>query len=311
VRYRQLGTSGLTVSAIGLGGNNFGVRCGQEQTTAVVRAALEAGITFFDTAPAYGGPEGSELMLGHALKGERQRIVLATKFGFRIHPPDIAPGSRRNVRREVEDSLRRLQTDYLDLYYLHHVDPATPIDETLAALNDLIAEGKVLYIGVCNMLAWQLVEAEWTARTRKLARFIAAQNQYNLLDRSAEDQLVPVCARYGVGLVPYSPLANGLLSGKYARGHAPPDGSRLASRPAALTDTNFDRVEHFTAFGRERGLTLLEVALGGLLAQPAVASVIAGATTPDQVRANAAVSDVELALADLSNLDQQPAGASR
>jgi aryl-alcohol dehydrogenase-like predicted oxidoreductase len=311
VRYRQLGTSGLTVSTIGLGGNNFGVRCGQEQTTAVVQAALDAGITFFDTAPAYGGPEGSELMLGHALKGERHRIVLATKFGFRIHPPDIAPGSRRNVRREIEDSLRRLQTDYLDLYYLHHVDPATPIDETLAALSDLILEGKVLYIGVCNMLAWQLVEAEWTARTRHRSRFIAAQNQYNLIDRTVEDQLAPVCARYGIGLVPYSPLANGLLTGKYRRGHAPPEGSRLAARPNTLRDANFERVEQLEAFGHERGLTLLEVAFGGLLAQPTVASVIAGATSAEQVRANAAVAEVDVTLQDLARLDQQPAAASR
>jgi aryl-alcohol dehydrogenase-like predicted oxidoreductase len=311
VRYRQVGTSGLTVSVIGLGGNNFGSRCGQEQTTAVVHAALEAGITFFDTAPAYGGPEGSELMLGHALKGERQRIVLATKFGFRLHPPDIAPGSRRNVRREIEDSLRRLQTDYLDLYYLHHVDPATPIDETLAALSDLILEGKVLYIGVCNMLAWQLVEAEWTARTRHRSRFIAAQNQYNLIDRTVEDQLAPVCARYGIGLVPYSPLANGLLTGKYRRGHAPPEGSRLAARPNTLRDANFERVEQLEAFGHERGLTLLEVAFGGLLAQPTVASVIAGATSAEQVRANAAVAEVDVTLQDLARLDQQPAAASR
>ncbi len=311
MRYRQLGTSGLTVSTIGLGGNNFGVRCGQEQTTAVVQAALDAGITFFDTAPAYGGPEGSELMLGHALKGERHRIVLATKFGFRIHPPDIAPGSRRNVRREIEDSLRRLQTDYLDLYYLHHVDPATPIDETLAALSDLILEGKVLYIGVCNMLAWQLVEAEWTARTRHRSRFLAAQNQYNLIDRTVEDQLVSVCARYGIGLVPYSPLANGLLTGKYRRGHAPPEGSRLAARPNTLRDANFERVEQLEAFGHERGLTLLEVALGGLLAQSTVASVIAGATSAEQVRANAAVAEVDMTLHDLARLDQQPAAASR
>jgi aryl-alcohol dehydrogenase-like predicted oxidoreductase len=299
MRFRQMGTSGLTVSVIGLGGNNFGTRCGQEQTNAVVHAALDSGITFFDTAPAYGGADGSELMLGNALQGIRQQVVLATKFGFRIHPPEIAPGSRRNVLREVEDSLRRLQTDYLDLYYLHHVDPATPIDETLAALDDLVAQGKVRYIGVCNMLAWQLVEADWTARGKNLARFIAAQNQYNLLDRAAEEQLVPACARYGIGLVPYSPLANGLLSGKYQRGQPPPEGTRLASRTNVLNDVNFDRVEMLTAFGRERGLSLLDLALGGLLAQPTVASVIAGATSPEQVHANAAAADVELSLADL------------
>jgi aryl-alcohol dehydrogenase-like predicted oxidoreductase len=300
MRYRQLGTSGLTVSAIGLGCNNFGMRIGLERATQVVRAALDAGVTLFDTAPAYGGPEGSEMMLGHALKGARQRVVLATKFGFRIHPPDVAPGSRRNVLREVEDSLRRLQTDYVDLYYLHHVDPVTPIDETLAALQDLVIQGKVRYIGACNMLPWELVEAVWTSRTRGLSRFVAAQNPYNLIDRRAEEQLLPVCARYGIGLVPYAPLANGLLTGKYRRGQAPPEGTRLADRPNALSGSSFDRVEELEGFARERGLSLLQVALGGLLAQPVVASVIAGATSAEQVRANAAAADVDLSLTDLS-----------
>ena len=299
MRYRQVGSSGLTVSAVGLGCNNFGVRCDQEQASAVVRAALDAGITFFDTAPAYGGPEGSELMLGRALKGERDRVVLATKFGFRVHPPDIAPGSRRNVRREVEHSLQRLETDRIDLYYLHHVDPVTPIEETLDALHDLVTEGKVLYIGGCNMLAWQLVDAAWTAQSRRISHFVAAQNHYSLLDRSAEEQLMPVCARFGVGLVAHSPLANGLLSGKYRRGQTPPDGTRLAARPAALTDANFDRVEALERFGHERGLSLLEVALGALLAQPTVASVIAGATAAEQVRANASVADIDVPLAEM------------
>jgi aryl-alcohol dehydrogenase-like predicted oxidoreductase len=302
MRYRHIGASGLVVSVIGLGGNNFGVHIGQEQTTEVVHAALDAGITFFDTAPAYGGPDGSELMLGRTLKGERQKIVLATKFGFRIHPPDIAPGSRRNVRHELEESLRRLQTDYVDLYYLHHRDPVTPIEETLGALNELVAQGKVLYVGVCNLLAWQLVEAQWTAESLKLSRFIAAQNLYNLLDRTIEDQLIPVCARYGIGLVPHTPLANGLLTGKYRRGCPPPEGTRLTARPNALSDASFDKLESLERFAQRRGLTWLEVALGGLLAQPTVASVIAGATSADQVRANAAVAEVELTVDDLSSL---------
>lgn len=288
------------MSVIGLGGNNFGTRCDQEQTTAVVHAALDAGITFVDTAPAYGGPEGSETMLGKALRGERHRVVLATKFGFRIHDADIAPGSRRNIRREVEQSLRRLQTDYLDLYYLHHVDPLTPIEETLTALDDLVHAGKVLYVGACNMSAWQLVEAAWTARSREIARFVAAQNLYNLIDRSIEVDVIAVCERYGIGLIPYSPLANGLLTGKYRRGAAPPPGTRLAGRPSALTDASFDRVEALEAFGRSRGIPLLSVALGGLLAQPVVASVIAGATSADQVRENAAAADVEIAVDELS-----------
>jgi aryl-alcohol dehydrogenase-like predicted oxidoreductase len=303
LRFRQLGTSGLTVSVIGLGGNNFGTRCDQEQTTVVMHAALDAGITFIDTAPAYGGPDGSETMLGNALKGQRQKVVLATKFGFRIHDPDIAPGSRRNIRREVENSLRRLQTDYIDLYYLHHVDPLTPIEETLLALYDLVDEGKVLYVGACNMLAWQLVEAEWTARTRGVSRFIAAQNLYNLIDRSVERDLIAVCQRYGVGLVPYSPLANGLLTGKYRRGAPPPEGTRLARRPNVLTDANFDRIERLESFGAERGLSVVDVVLGGLLAQPVVASVIAGATSAEQVKTNAAASEVELTLDDLAALN--------
>jgi aryl-alcohol dehydrogenase-like predicted oxidoreductase len=303
LRFRQLGSSGLTVSVIGLGGNNFGTRINQEQTTAVVRAALDVGITFVDTAPAYGGPDGSEMMLGHALKGVRQQVVLATKFGFRIHDPDIAPGSRRNIRREVDNSLRRLQTDYIDLYYLHHVDPETPIEETLLTLQDLVREGKVLYVGACNMRAWQLVEAEFTARSRGVSRVVAAQNLYNLLDRSVELDLTAVCERYGVGLVPYSPVANGLLTGKYRRGEPAPEGTRLAGRAQALTDATFDRVETVEAFARERGLSPVEAALGGLLAQPVVASVLVGATSVEQVQANAGAAEVELRLEDLAALN--------
>jgi aryl-alcohol dehydrogenase-like predicted oxidoreductase len=304
VRFRQLGLSGLTVSVIGLGGNNFGTRCGQEQTTSVVHAALDAGVTFIDTAPAYGGPDGSELMLGNALKGRRQNVVLATKFGFRIRDADIAPGSRRNIRREVENSLRRLQTDYIDLYYLHHVDPVTPIEETLLALNGLVDEGKVLYVGACNMAAWQLVEAEWTARLRQVSRFVAAQNSYNLLNRSVEHELVPVCERYGIGLVPYSPVANGLLTGKYRRGQPAPEGTRLAARPNALDNVDFARIERIESFGRERELSAVQVALGALLAQPVVASVLVGATSAEQVTANAAAADVELTLDDLAQLER-------
>jgi aryl-alcohol dehydrogenase-like predicted oxidoreductase len=303
LRFRQLGASGLTVSVIGLGGNNFGTRCTQEQTTAVVHGALDAGITFIDTAPAYGGPDGSELMLGRALEGQLQRVVLATKFGFRIHNPDIAPGSRRNIRREVEDSLRRLRTDYLDLYYLHHVDPATPIEETLLALHDLVHEGKVLYIGACNMAAWQLVEAEWTARSLHISHFVAAQNLYNLLDRSVERDLVPVCQRYDIGLVPYSPLANGLLTGKYRRGAPPPEGTRLSERPDALNRANFDGIERLESFAAERGLSAVQVALAGLLARPVVASVLVGATSAEQIAANAAAADVDLSLDDLAPLE--------
>jgi aryl-alcohol dehydrogenase-like predicted oxidoreductase len=288
VQYRQLGTSGLTVSVVGLGANQFGGRLNQEETSAVVDAAIDAGITHIDTAELYGGGGKSEQLLGVALKRhQRDKIVLATKFGHSSTPPGSAPGSRRNIRRAVEASLGRLQTDYIDLYYLHSPDPLTPIGETLAALTELINEGKVRYIASCNLAAWQVVEAEWTARAQGTARFIASQNHYSLIERQVEAELAPACVTYGIGIVPFFPLAQGLLTGKFRRGQAAPEGTRLTSRIDSIPDSTFDKVEALEAYAAERSISILEVAIGGLAAQPGVSSVIAGATKPEQVRANA------------------------
>jgi aryl-alcohol dehydrogenase-like predicted oxidoreductase len=303
---RPLGTSGLVVSRVGLGCNNFGRRIGLDQARAVVDAAIHEGVTLFDTADSYGD---SEEILGTALDGRRDRVVVATKFGWDVggaNGPDWgARGSRRYIRRAVERSLRRLRTDWIDLYQLHRPDGVTPMEETLAALTELVQEGKVRYVGSSNLAAWQVADAEWLARTRGSERFVSAQNHYSLLDRGVEADLVPACERYGIGLLPYFPLANGLLTGKYRRGEAPPEGTRLAGPRGAreLTDERFDVVERLEAFAAERSLSLLDVAIGGLAAQPAVASVIAGATSPEQVKANVAGGAWRPSADDLAALD--------
>src|SRR5690606_32328195 len=303
---RPPGTSGRVVSRVGLGCNNFGRRIGPEQTRAVVHAALDAGVTLFDTSDSYGD---SEELLGAALAGRRDEVVVATKFGWDVggaNGPDWgARASRRYVRRAVERSLRRLRTDWIDLYQLHRPDGVTPMEETLAALTDLVREGKVRYIGSSNLAAWQITDADWIARTRGLERFVSAQNHYNLLERGVEAEVVPACLHHGIGLLPYFPLASGLLTGKYRRGEPPPPGTRLADRglPTA-DDPRFDVVERLEAFARERGVTLLDVAIGGLAARPAVASVIAGATTPEQVRANVAAGAWRPSAEDLAALDE-------
>jgi len=303
MRYRQLGRSGLTVSVVGLGCNNFGTRCDARATRAVVEAGLEAGVTLFDTADVYGNRGGSETLLGQALGARRDEVVLASKFGANMGgPPEEARGSRRYVRRAVEASLGRLGTDHLDLYQQHVPDPRTPLEETLAALDELVADGKVRYVGTSNFAGWQIAEADWIARTEHLTRFVSAQNQYNLLERDLEYEVTPACERYGVGILPYFPLANGLLTGKYRRGEPAPAGTRLAGRPGVLTDEVFDRLDALEKYGVERGRTLLEVAVAGLAAQPAVGSVIAGATRPDQVRANAAAAEWEPTPEDLIEL---------
>ncbi|WP_220502004.1 aldo/keto reductase [Microbispora sp. H10670] len=287
--YRRLGDSGLVVSAVGLGGNNFGRRIDLDATRAVVDAALDAGVTLIDTADIYGE---SEALLGEVLKGRRDQVVLATKFGGDVHgangPDWGARASRRYVRLAVERSLRRLGTDWIDLYQLHFPDPSTPVEETLSVLTDLVREGKVRYLGSSNFAAWQVTDADWIARTGGLERFVSAQNEYSLLDRRVEQELVPALTHHGIGLLPYFPLANGLLTGKYRRGERPPEGSRLAGRPQYLTGERFDVVERLREFAERQGVTLLDVAIGGLLARPAVSSVIAGATRPEQVAANAA-----------------------
>jgi aryl-alcohol dehydrogenase-like predicted oxidoreductase len=287
--YRRLGDSGLVVSALGLGGNNFGRRIDLDATRAVVDAALDAGVTLIDTADIYGE---SEALLGEVLKGRRDQVVIATKFGGDVNgangPDWGARASRRYVRLAVERSLRRLKTDWIDLYQLHFPDPSTPIEETLSVLTDLVREGKVRYVGSSNFASWQVTDADWIARTGGFERFVSAQNEYSLLDRRVEKELVPALLHHGVGLLPYFPLANGLLTGKYRRGEEPPAGTRLAGRPQYLTDARFEVVERLREFAERQGVSLLDVAIGGLLAQPAVSSVIAGATRPEQIKANVA-----------------------
>jgi aryl-alcohol dehydrogenase-like predicted oxidoreductase len=292
VQTRHVGDSGLVVSVVGLGGNNLG-RPGTAAETlagarALVAAALDAGITLFDVADVYGAPRGhSEELLGRALSGRRDRAVIATKFGVDMQGgsgPDFgARGSRRYVRQAAEASLRRLGTDWIDLFQMHRPDPGTPLEETLAGLDDLVRDGLVRYTGLCN-----LAGAVWLARTGRLARPAAAQGQYSLLERDAERELIPACQRFGLGLLPYFPLANGLLTGKYARGEDPPEGSRLAGRQRLLADAPWSRIEKLRAFAEEREISMATLAIGWLAAQPAVGSVIAGATTPEQVIANAA-----------------------
>lgn len=308
--YRRLGDSGLVVSVVGIGGNNFGRKLDIDGTRAVVDAALDAGITFFDTADIYGEPHGgSEELLGRALKGRRDDVVVATKFGMDMsgmNGPDFgARGARRYIARAVEASLRRLGTDHIDLYQMHEPDPGTPIEETLDALDDLVRAGKVRYLGNSNFAGWQIGDADWTARSQGGVRFISAQNHYSLLERSVETEVIPACERFGLGMLPFFPLANGLLTGKYKRGEQPPAGSRLAGGgryAARLAAAPWDTIEAIESYAAERQLTMLQVAIGGLAAQPAVTSVIAGATSPDQVRANAAAGTWQPSDADLDAL---------
>jgi aryl-alcohol dehydrogenase-like predicted oxidoreductase len=292
MKLRRLGTSGLKVSEVGLGCNNFGMRIDQKATQGVVDAALDAGITFFDTADIYGGTK-SEEFLGKALGKRRGDIVLATKFGMRIGDDDRRKGgSRRWIMRAVEDSLTRLGTDWIDLYQFHAPDPDTPIDETLRALDDLVTQGKVRYIGNSNFTGWQIADADWTGAGA--TRFVSAQNLFSLLERKVEFEVLPACEHFGLGFLPFFPLASGLLSGKYKRGEAPPEGTRLAAwgarGAAAMNDKNFDKVEKLEAWAAERGHTILELAFAWLLGHEVVSSVIAGATTPEQVKTNAATS---------------------
>jgi len=283
MRTRKLGDGGPEVTVVGLGTNNFGGRCNLEQTRAVIEAALGEGITLFDTADIY-SQGASESYIGEVLEGRRDRVVLATKFGKPMDDgPDLPRGSRDYIRWAVEESLKRLRTDVIDLYQMHEPDPVTPIDETLSALNELVVEGKVRYIGSSNDDAAQIEEADRVAREHGFARFVSAQNHYSFVHREAEDEILPTCARLGIGQLPFFPLASGLLTGKYVRGAQAAEG-RLAGRE--ILDEQFDRVEALQRFADERGVSLLEVAIGGLLAMPAVTSVIAGATRPEQVRAN-------------------------
>ena len=291
MRYLPLGESGLVVSAAGLGCNNFGGRIDLQRTRAVVDAAIDAGITLFDTAEMYGKDGGSELALGEVLAGRRDKVVLATKFGHQkvdmgYGPAAGAKGGRGYIRLAVEKSLRRLRTDYIDLYQLHTPDPLTRIEETIAALDELVTEGKVRYIGHSNLSGWQLADAAHKSAAR--TPFISAQNHWSLVDRGVEAEVVPAAVHFGLGVLPYFPLANGMLTGKVRRGSELPAGSRIATRSHLVTDEKLDTVEALIEWGAERGVSILEIAIGGLAAQPGCASVIAGATSAEQVRANAA-----------------------
>ncbi len=288
MRYRQMGAHGPSVSVVGLGGSLFGRICDQRQTCAVVDAALDAGVTFVDTAEAY---PGSEEVLGHALKGRRERVVLLSKFGHPASHPNGGNGRRAVVRASLEGSLRRLQTDHLDLYLMHFPDPETPIEETLGALHQEIQRGTIRYAGVSNFAAWQVVEAQWVAQSGGVSQLTCVEERYNLLERDAEREIAPMCERYGLAIIPYMPLARGLLTGRYQRGDTPKPGSRLGNTNRAMADGTFERVEALQAFAAERGISLLQLAIGGLAAQPCVGPVITGATTPEQITANAASAD--------------------
>jgi aryl-alcohol dehydrogenase-like predicted oxidoreductase len=309
MHYRSLGNSGLVVSVVGLGCNNFGRRLDTDATRAVVDAAMDAGITLLDTADSYGGAGRSEEILGEVLAGRRDQVVLATKFGHRnvdmgYGPAAGAKGGRSYIMRAVEHSLRRLRTDYIDLYQLHTPDPDTPIEETLTALGELVTQGKVRYIGHSNFSGWQLAEAASVARELGTAAFISAQNRWSLLERESEAEVVPAAVHYGLGVLPYFPLANGLLTGKVRRGQEPPEGSRLASRRDYITDQKLDKVEALIGWANEHSLSMLDVAIGGLAAQPGCASVIAGATSGEQVKANAEAASWLPSAEELTDLDR-------
>ncbi|MEP6667412.1 MAG: aldo/keto reductase [Nocardioidaceae bacterium] len=311
--YRPLGPSGLMVSRVGIGCNAFGARIDSERTTEIVTAAIDEGVTLFDTADVYGGEPGrSEELLGAALGSRRGDVIVATKFGGDMHgtngPDWDVRGSRRYIRRAVDASLRRLGTDWIDLYQLHTPDPLTPIEETLAALSELVAEGKVRYIGSSNFAGWQVVDADWTAHAEGYPAFVSAQNKYSLYDRSADLDLIPACEHVGVDLLPYFPLEFGLLTGKYSRGHPAPEGTRLSIQTRRLEEADFDRVESLQGYADERDVGLLDVAVGGLPAQPFVGSVIAGVTSVGQVRANVTAGCWEPSDDDLTILNELTSG---
>ncbi|MDQ1512760.1 MAG: 1-deoxyxylulose-5-phosphate synthase [Microbacteriaceae bacterium] len=302
MQYRNLGSSGLRVSAVGLGGNNFGragtVSIDQAGTDAVVHAALDAGINFVDTADVYGAEFGaSERLLGQALAGRRDEVVVATKFGHADMASPIpawgAKGSRRYIRLAVEGSLRRLRTDWIDLYQLHTPDPTTPIEETIDALDDLVTAGKIRYYGSSNLAAWQIAEAHLTAALRGKRHFVSAQNEYNLLARAAEEEVLPAVRRFGLGFLPYFPFVNGLLTGKFTRSEAPADSRIVRQRPYILEQAPWDSIEALSALAAKRGSTLLQITVAWFLGRDEVSSVIAGATRPEQVRQNAAAADTD------------------
>jgi aryl-alcohol dehydrogenase-like predicted oxidoreductase len=311
MKYRRVGKSGLQVSVVGLGCNNFGMRIDLEGARSVIHAALDAGITLFDTADIYGGQGGSETMMGEILGERRKDIVLATKFGMQMDKDGVKKGgSRRYIMAAVEDSLRRLQTDWIDLYQLHTPDPLTPMEETLRALDDLVSSGKVRYIGCSNVPAWGVADAAWIAETRGFNGFISAQDEWSLLVRKLEPELKPACEQFGLGILPYFPLASGMLTGKFKKGEELSKDTRLGAAKGYgyfdhfMTDDKFDTVAKLSEFAQSHGHTILELAFSWLLAQPVVPSVIAGATKAEQVEANVKAADWILTPEELAEIDK-------
>ena len=309
MEFRNLGRSGLKVSAIGLGCNNFGGRLDLAGTKAVIHAAFDAGITLFDTADVYGDKGGSEALMGEVIGPIRQQIVLASKFAAPMNAAEtLKGGSRRYIMQAVEASLTRLKTDYLDLYQMHRMDPDTPIEESLRALSDLVQQGKIRYFGCSNFSAWRVVEAQWTARALGLPGFICAQDEYSLVKRDHEADLIPALTEYGLGLLPYFPLASGLLTGKYRRNQPMPEGARLTNTQRLadryLSERNWLISEKLADIAEARGHTALELAFSWLLARKPVASVIAGATKPEQIAQNVAAGGWMLSAEELAEVDQ-------
>jgi len=309
MKTRKIGKSGLTVSIVGLGCNNFGMRIGLEESRAVIEKALELGITLFDTADVYGKRGGSETILGQALGERRKDIVLATKFGMAMDDADRMKGaSRRYIMSAIEASLRRLKTDWIDLYQVHTPDPETPIEETLRTLDDLVHQGKVRYFGCSNFPGWQVVEAFWTSKELGINSFVSCQDEYSLLVRTVERDLVPAMKKYDLGLLPYFPLASGLLTGKYKRGESFAEGTRFAAWKSVsrryLSESSWNTLEALEKYSAERNHTILELAFGWLLASPVVSSVIAGATRAEQVEKNVAAASWDLSKEDLVEIDR-------
>jgi aryl-alcohol dehydrogenase-like predicted oxidoreductase len=309
MEYRNLGRSGLQVSAVGLGCNNFGMRCDLDQSKAVVKQAIDSGINFFDTADIYGGRGKSEEMLGEALKGHRRDAIIATKFFAPMgEGPLWGGGSRRYIFEAVDASLRRLGTDYIDVYQMHGPDAKSPIEETMRALDDVVRAGKVRYVGCSNFNGWQVVESQWIAHTEHLSKFVSAQNQYNLLDRRVERELAPACEKYGLGILPYFPLASGFLTGKYRPGEKPSEGTRLAAwgprGESMLSEPNFAMLTKLEDFAQTRGHTMIDLAIGWLSSHPFVPSVIAGATKAEQIVQNVAAGEWKLTPDEMAEVDK-------
>jgi len=307
MKLRNLGKSGLRISVVGMGCNNFGWTIDLEGTRKVVHKALDLGVILFDTADIYGNRGGSEEMLGQALGERRKDVIVATKFGMAMDDAEKKGAARSYILSSVEGSLRRLRTDWIDLYQIHTPDPLTPIEETMRALDDLVTQGKVRYIGCSNFAAWQAVEAQWTSRDLGINSFISCQNEYSLLVRDVERELLPAIESYGLGMLPYFPLASGLLTGKYSRSSTLPQGARLTGTKRLadryLTESNWGKVEQLMEYCHARGHSLLELAFCWLLARPTVASVIAGATKADQVEQNVRAAEWQLTPQQIGDVD--------